>query len=144
MWGPSDHSTKTEKKKVWRKRGGGKDKNCSIETSVRHSKGSYRSGEICQADVHSHARSHVRYCMHCFRKLWSHHTAVLPSTPRYRQPRFAPHRVREGHLTHTPTHVQTYTHKQTHIHAYTHMRTSNTHKHTRFPAHVHTHTIIPG
>lgn len=33
---------------------------------VRHSKGSYQSREISHTDIHSHARTHVRYCMHCF------------------------------------------------------------------------------
>ena len=75
----------------------------SIETIVRHSRGCNRSGEICQTDVHPHARSHIWYRMHCFWKLWRHYAAILPRTPRYRQPSFTSHGVREGHLKHTHT-----------------------------------------
>lgn len=65
---------------------------------VRHSKGSYQSREISHTDIHSHARTHVRYCMHCFLKFWSHNTSIFSSTSCNWQPCLAPHGIIQGHL----------------------------------------------
>lgn len=65
---------------------------------VRHSKGSYQSREISHTDIHSHARTHVRYCMHCFWKFWSHNTSIFSSTSCNWQPCLAPHGIIQGHL----------------------------------------------
>lgn len=74
----------------------------SIENHcVRHSAGSYPSGEISETDVHSHTRSNKGHRMYCFGELRTHHTSILASTSSYRQPRFAPHSIRKGHLEHT-------------------------------------------
>lgn len=84
----------------------------SIENHcVRHSAGSYPSGEISQTDVHSHTRSNKGHRMYCFGELRTHHTSILASTSSYRQPRFAPHSIRKGHLERT--HTRTRTEKQT-------------------------------
>lgn len=64
---------------------------------VRHSKGSYQSREISHTDIHSHARTHVRYCMHCFWKFWSHNTSIFSSTSCNWQPCLAPHGIIQGH-----------------------------------------------
>lgn len=70
----------------------------SIENHcVRHSAGSYPSGEISQTDVHSHTRSNKGHCMYGFGEFRTHHTSVLASTPSNRQSRFAPHSIRKGH-----------------------------------------------
>lgn len=65
---------------------------------VRHSIGSYQSQEISHTDIHSHARTHVRDCMHCFGKFWSHDTSVFSSTSCNWQPCLAPHDITQGHL----------------------------------------------
>jgi len=65
---------------------------------VRHSKGSYQSREISHTDIHSHARTHIRYCMHCFWKFWSHNMSIFSSTSWNRQPCLAPHGIIQGHL----------------------------------------------
>lgn len=65
---------------------------------VRHSKGSYQSQEISHTDIHSHARTHVRYCMHCFWKFWSHNTSICSSTSCNWQPRLVPHGIIQDHL----------------------------------------------
>lgn len=65
---------------------------------VRHSKGSYQLREISHTDIHSHARTHIRYCMHCFWKFWSHNMSIFSSTSWNRQPCLAPHGIIQGHL----------------------------------------------
>lgn len=87
----------------------------SIENHcVRHSTGSYPSGEISQTVVHSHTRSNKGHRMYCFGKLRTHHTSILASTSSYRQPRFAPHSVRKGHLEHTHRRKRRNKHPRTH------------------------------
>lgn len=91
----------------------------SIENHcVRHSAGSYPSGEISQTDVHSHTRSNKGHRMYCFGELRTHHTSILASTSSYRQPCFAPHSVRKGHLENTHTHIDA--NGETNIHAHAH------------------------
>lgn len=100
---PPFHFHQTETVKALGQQEGGKDenknpKNRYIETIVRHSEVPRRSGQICQADVQSHVRSHVRDSVDSFRKLWRHHPAILPSTPSDGKSRFIPHGVPERHL----------------------------------------------
>lgn len=85
-------------------RGTKKRKNNSSEIIVRHSGVSRWSGQIRQADVQSHVRSHVRDSMDSFRKLWSHHPTILPSTPCDGKSCFIPHGIPKGHLQQTYTH----------------------------------------
>lgn len=94
----------TNKVPVWMRGGQKKEKKNSSEIIVRHSGVSRWSGQIRQADVQSHVRSHIRDSMDSFRKLWSHHPTILPSTPCDGKSCFIPHGIPKGHLQQTYTH----------------------------------------
>lgn len=94
----------TNKVPVWMRGGQKKRKRNSSEIIVRHSGVSRWSGQIRQADVQSQVRSHVGDSMDSFRKLWSHHPTILPSTPCDGKSCFIPHGIPKGHLQQTYTH----------------------------------------
>lgn len=114
---PKQKEARTKKKKRKTK----KKIKRSIETIVRHSEVSHWSGQICQADVQSHVRSHIRDGVDSFRKLWSHHPTILPSTPCDGKSCFIPHGIPKGHLhKHTKSRVHADAGQRNHYHIHAH------------------------